>query len=137
VVGLGGVISELVTKTTPEQVWSQIQERTFYLREALSRLGCSPLHFPEEHQSGIISFTPPTGLDAQSILDACLEQNLVCSLRGGYLRLAPHADTAWPVIEEAVRVLTNIIRPRALLFDSSIPSIAYTHGSMNQPSVSL
>jgi len=49
---------------------------------------------PEKHLSGIVSFSQRDGFpkseNAQKIFDILSQKKIVCSLREGYIRFAPH-----------------------------------------------
>ncbi|MDH3269589.1 MAG: aminotransferase class V-fold PLP-dependent enzyme [Ignavibacteria bacterium] len=72
-----------------DEIEKQVLSNSKYFIAELEKIGYkSPLHnFPEKHLSGIVSFRNES---AQKIFDTLSQKNIVCSLREGYIRFAPH-----------------------------------------------
>jgi selenocysteine lyase/cysteine desulfurase len=78
------------------EIEKQILSNSKYFINELARIGYnSPLfNFSEKYLSGIVSFSQRDGLprseNGQKILDHLNRKKIVCSLREGYIRFAPH-----------------------------------------------
>jgi selenocysteine lyase/cysteine desulfurase len=82
----------------------QILSNSKYFIEELAKIGYkSPLiSFPEMHLSGIVSFKSE---NAQKIFDILSQEKIVCSLREGYIRFAPHFYNTREEIDRVVNEL--------------------------------
>jgi selenocysteine lyase/cysteine desulfurase len=71
------------------QIEKQVLSNTKYFIDELAKVGYeSPLLFlPEEYLAGIVSFK---NKNAQKIFDHLSQKKIICSLREGYIRFAPH-----------------------------------------------
>lgn len=67
----------------------------------------SPLVHPEENRSGILSVICKRKKPEKVVHDL-LERNIVCSARGGYVRLAPHFYNTEEEIAETVAALNGV-----------------------------
>ena len=72
----------------------------------LDRSRFRPLFAPEERRSSIISLIGPT--DARMVCRALLKEDVICTERGGYLRIAPHFCNTDVEVERAARLLNGI-----------------------------
>lgn len=83
------------------------------LREALEPLAArgalKPVRFDARNESGIMSFV--TEQDPHKVASAAKARGLICSSRGGYLRLAPHYFNTEKEIEGAAGILTEVLAP--------------------------
>lgn len=72
-----------------DEIEKQIISNSKYFIDELAKIGYkSPLcSLPEKHLSGIVSFRTDNG---QKMIDYLKEKKIVCSLREGYIRFAPH-----------------------------------------------
>jgi cysteine desulfurase/selenocysteine lyase len=72
-----------------DQIEKQVLSNTKYFIGELAKVGYeSPLLFlSEEYLSGIVSFK---NKNAQKIFDHLSQKKIICSLREGYIRFAPH-----------------------------------------------
>ncbi|MFI5236950.1 MAG: aminotransferase class V-fold PLP-dependent enzyme [Ignavibacteriales bacterium] len=72
-----------------EEIENQVLSNSIYFIQELAKLGYeSPLlSIPENYLSGIVSFK---NKNAQKIFDHLSQRKIVCSLREGYIRFAPH-----------------------------------------------
>jgi len=89
-----------------DEIEKQILSNSKYFIDELAKIGYkSPLlSFPEEHLSGIVSFKSE---DAQKIFDILSQKKIVCSLREGYIRFAPHFYNTKQDIDFVVDALKN------------------------------
>lgn len=90
-----------------DEIEKQILSNSKYFIDELSKIGFkSTLHLlPEKHFSGIVSFKTDHG---QKILDHLKQKKIVCSLREGYIRFAPHFYNTKQEIDKVVDTLKNI-----------------------------
>lgn len=65
----------------------------------------TPLLFPDDHRSGILSLV--CRQDPASLVSMLEQQGVICSCRGGYLRLAPHFYNSEAEIRRAVSILNS------------------------------
>jgi selenocysteine lyase/cysteine desulfurase len=84
----------------------QILSNSKYFIYELAKIGYnSPLLLlPEKHLSGIVSFK---GENAKNIFDFLSQKKIVCSLREGYIRFAPHFYNTKQEIDFVVDALKN------------------------------
>ena len=89
-----------------EEIEKQILDNSKYFIDELAKIGYkSSLHsLPEKHMSGIISFKTENG---QKILDHLNQKKIVCSLREGYIRFAPHFYNTKQEIDFVVNAMKN------------------------------
>lgn len=90
-----------------DEIEKQILDNSKYFIEKLDETGYkSSLHsLPEKYLSGIISFRNENG---QKIFDHLNRKKIVCSLREGYIRFAPHFYNTKQEIDIVVNELKNI-----------------------------
>jgi len=90
-----------------DEIEKRILSNSKYFIEKLAKIGYkSPLvSFPEMHLSGIVSFRSQ---DAQKIFDILSQKKIVCSLREGYIRFAPHFYNTKQDIDYVVDALKSI-----------------------------
>jgi selenocysteine lyase/cysteine desulfurase len=65
-----------------------------------------PLCFSSEHRSGILSLVVP---EPDKVSRKLRERGIVCTVRGGYLRLAPHLPTTSEDMEKFFSELASIV----------------------------
>ncbi|HSW55883.1 MAG TPA: aminotransferase class V-fold PLP-dependent enzyme [Ignavibacteriaceae bacterium] len=89
-----------------DEIEKQILSNSKYFIDKLAKIGYkSPLHsIPERHLSGIVSFRSE---NAQKIFDILSQKKIVCSLREGYIRFAPHFYNSKQDIDFVVDALKN------------------------------
>lgn len=89
----------------------QIRRELFRLQELAAEMidtnGYTPLVHPEKHRSGILSVVCKRQ-SADEVVDELEKHHVICSSRGGYLRLAPHFYNTDDEIEKAVGLLNAI-----------------------------
>lgn len=90
-----------------DEIEKQILSNSKYFIEELAKIGYnSPLKsLPEKHLSGIVSFKSE---NAQKIFDYLNQKKIVCSLREGYIRFAPHFYNTKQEIDSVVDALKSI-----------------------------
>jgi cysteine desulfurase / selenocysteine lyase len=90
-----------------DEIEKKILSNSRYFIDELARIGYkSPLlSIPEKHLSGIVSFKSE---NAQKIFDHLNQKKIVCSLREGYIRFAPHFYNTKQEIDLVVDTLKNI-----------------------------
>ena len=90
-----------------DEIEKQILSNSKYFIEELEKIGCdsSLLSLPEEHLSGIVSFRSE---NAQKIFNILSQKKIVCSLREGYIRFAPHFYNTKQEIDFVIDTLKNI-----------------------------
>lgn len=88
------------------EIENQVLNNSKYFIEELAKIGYeSPLHsLPEKYLSGIVSFT---SINAQKIFDILNQKKIVCSLREGYIRFAPHFYNTKQEIDLVVDTMKN------------------------------
>ena len=98
---------KLINEFDFDEIEKQILSNSKYFIEELAKIGYkSPLvSFPEMHLSGIVSFRSQ---DAQKIFDILSQKKIVCSLREGYIRFAPHFYNTKQDIDYVVDALKSI-----------------------------
>lgn len=94
-----------------ENIRAEISRLQAIALEGLDRSRLHPLEFPEANRSGILSLSVRGG-KADELARSAGAKGVVCTVRGGYLRFAPHFYSSDDEIERAVRVL-NELAPQA------------------------
>jgi selenocysteine lyase/cysteine desulfurase len=90
-----------------DEIEKQVLSNSKYFIDELAKIGYeSPLHtLSEKNLSGIVSFRSE---NAQKIFDVLSQKKIVCSLREGYIRFAPHFYNTKQEIDFVVDTLKNI-----------------------------
>jgi cysteine desulfurase / selenocysteine lyase len=90
-----------------DEIEKQILSNSKYFIDELAMIGYnSPLlSLPEKHLSGIVSFKSD---NAQKIFEILSQKKIVCSLREGYIRFAPHFYNTKQEIDFVVDTMKNI-----------------------------
>jgi cysteine desulfurase / selenocysteine lyase len=98
---------KLFTEFGFDEIEKKILSNSRYLIDELARIGYkSPLlSIQKEYLSGIVSFRSD---NAQKIFDHLNQKKIVCSLREGYIRFAPHFYNTKQEIDLVVDTLKNI-----------------------------
>jgi cysteine desulfurase/selenocysteine lyase len=100
-------ITDLALRYTPEK----ISEELFRLQDlfvgSLDRDRFTPMMFPGHPRSTILSLICKKD-DPNKIEAALVKKNIVCTSRGGYLRVAPHFYNTEEEIQKAVSILNSI-----------------------------
>ncbi len=93
-----------------DNVWSQLESVTSYLRAALEDAGCTIFSpWGDSERSGIVIFDPPEELAANETVDETWERlqdsGIVTAVRFGRLRASPHFYTPESDIDRLVAAL--------------------------------
>lgn len=94
----------------PERIAARVLELTDYSCERLTELGAVVISDRSPGvKSGIVAFELP-GVDPQCVKQKCLEADVVLSVRGGRLRISPHAYNNREDIDRLLSVLAELRR---------------------------
>ena len=108
VYGLGAAI-ELILGAGVERVWKHVNDLCDYACRALDTAGYDVLsERSDEGRSGIVTFALETGSDPQAAASALEQRGIVCSPRGGGLRISPHGYNTIEEIDRLVVALGDI-----------------------------
>ena len=90
-----------------DEIEKQVLSNSKYFIDELAKIGYeSPLHtLSEKHLSGIVSFRSE---NAKNIFEILSQKKIVCSLREGYIRFAPHFYNTKQDIDYVVYALKSI-----------------------------
>jgi cysteine desulfurase / selenocysteine lyase len=90
-----------------DEIEKQVLSNSKYFIDELEKIGYeSPLRsLPEEHLSGIVSFR---NKNVSKIFENLSQKKIVCSLREGYIRFAPHFYNTKQEIDLVVDTMKNI-----------------------------
>ncbi len=113
-VSLAVALKTCIDRLPLEHTVEGVRDHIFSMQDTfLKLLGESPLKdrvrplcFTPEHRSGILSLVVP---NPESVSRKLREKGIVCTVRGGYLRLAPHLPTTEADIQQFVQELTAIL----------------------------
>ena len=75
---------------------------------ALDRSRCRPVFEPELQRSPIVSLIVPG--DPNQLRRALLKQNVICTERGGYLRIAPHFYNTDEEVARVAGLLNDLVK---------------------------
>lgn len=89
-------------------VEAQVLDNTRYLLETLTRSPAIEIFSPQttDRYAGIVTFRHREK-DNSSLFKALKQQKVICSLRGGGIRLSPHFYTPREQLEQAVELILN------------------------------
>lgn len=107
-VGLAAALEAHLQAGGDAVVWRRLKERQEYLIAALAAFGLRPIELPTGGRAGILSFLPSKG-SPDALAAALNKRRVICSSRGGYLRLAPHHDTSEALLDEAVAQIGEVL----------------------------
>jgi len=90
-----------------DEIEKQVLSNSKYFIDELAKIGYKSQLFsvPEKHLSGIVSFRTENG---QKIHDHLSQKKIVCSLREGYIRFAPHFYNTKRDIDHVVDALKDV-----------------------------
>ena len=105
-IALSECIEGLILKHQVENIFNHIQElhKTFKAK-------CKPsnkikyVEFPEENRSGILSLITENPQKISAILR---EKNIICTVRGNYLRIAPHIMITQEEIAQVAEIINKL-----------------------------
>lgn len=103
---LAASIDQVHLRYGPEQIQREVLRLQDMILDRLDRERFTPVVFSEPHRSGILAVASRT--DTAQLVQKLEQQGIICTCRGGYLRLAPHFYTDEEEIERAVAVLNSI-----------------------------
>ncbi|MFN8392704.1 MAG: aminotransferase class V-fold PLP-dependent enzyme [Bdellovibrionota bacterium] len=90
-----------------QAIWQEISRLQKLVISALDTSRCTPLLFPEENRSGILSVI--TRRPATEVARELIKHKVVCTARGGYLRIAPHYYATDDDTLRAVQLLNSLL----------------------------
>lgn len=102
VAALATCIGEIHAHYGPEAIFREIIRLQDIFLERLDNPDIIPLRFPEEHRSGILSLYHPQN---EALAARLAAEGIVCTVRGGYLRVAPHFYNTEADMERLARAL--------------------------------
>jgi selenocysteine lyase/cysteine desulfurase len=100
-------ITDLALRCTPEKISGELFRLQDLFVGSLDRDRFTPLLFPGHPRSTILSLICKKD-DPKKIEEALVNKNIVCTSRGGYLRVAPHFYNTEEEIQKAVSILNSI-----------------------------
>lgn len=80
-------ITDLVLSSGVDNIRAEIVRLQDIFMRQLDQDRYQPMLYPDVHRSGILSIVCP---EPDMVVQRLLERGIVCSSRGGYLRIAPH-----------------------------------------------
>ncbi|MCB1175165.1 MAG: aminotransferase class V-fold PLP-dependent enzyme [Leptospiraceae bacterium] len=101
-------LEELFNPVGILNIREQLQQHRRHLLADLNADFFEPLEFAPENQSAINSFVLPDGLDPALFSKQAAQQGVICSSRGGYLRIAPHFYISADELSEAIGILNTV-----------------------------
>jgi cysteine desulfurase/selenocysteine lyase len=104
---LEACITELALRYTPEKISEELFRLQDLFVDSLDQDRFTPLLFPGHPRSTILSLVCKKD-DPNKIEEALAKKNIVCTSRGGYLRVAPHFYNTEEEIQKAVSILNSI-----------------------------
>jgi selenocysteine lyase/cysteine desulfurase len=109
IVGLGESLQLLLDAGIPE-VCSRVKKLTDYLCERAASAGAEVFSSRQpSEESGIVSLLTP-GRDPKDLMRRCKEAGAIVNVRGGRLRVSPHAYNTFEEIDRFIEVLASCIR---------------------------
>jgi selenocysteine lyase/cysteine desulfurase len=96
-------VRELPLRCTVEAIAAEIFRLQDVFLSVLDPTRFRPLFAPQEQRSPILSLIVPG--DANTLRRALQKENVICTERGGYLRIAPHFYNTDEELERAARLL--------------------------------
>lgn len=102
---------ELLLEVGSERIQQALQQRTAYLLQSIAALPGARILSPTtpERRAGIVTFTFD-GVDNTSLYKQLMEAGVVCAARGGGIRWSPHFYTPQRVLDEALRILRDLLQ---------------------------
>lgn len=100
-------ITDMALRYTPGKISTEIFRLQDLIVNTLDKDLYTPILFPQNPRSTILSLVCHRN-DPQEIEKALIKKNIVCTARGGYLRVAPHFYNTEEEIRETVSILNSI-----------------------------
>lgn len=103
--------TDLLLQIGLNEVAKAIENNYSYLLEKLQKLGAeiiSPLD--SKVRAGILTFKFP-GIDSAGLYHSLMQKDVVCANRGGGVRFSPHFHTTKACMDNAIQVLSELIKP--------------------------
>lgn len=100
-------IKDISLRYGVENIRNEIFRNQEVFLKLLDRDKFSPLSFPEKNRSGIISIVCKRH-DPGDVVKELQKEDIVCTARGGYLRVAPHFYNTEEELEKTAGVLNNM-----------------------------
>jgi cysteine desulfurase / selenocysteine lyase len=86
-----GAAIDLLADAGLDTIWQHVRRVSDHAADRLAEIGCRVLSDRGDGASAIITAAlPPGSPEAQDVVDALGDRGVVCSARGGGVRLAPH-----------------------------------------------
>lgn len=106
-----GAAVDLITDTGIDAVWDHARTVGDHAAGRLAGIGCRVLSDRGDGASAIVTAAlPPGSPDPQDVVDTLAEGGMVCSARGGGVRLAPHGYNTTDEVDavvDAIAALTS------------------------------
>lgn len=107
-IGLQCCLEEIFTKHSAEEIRDEIFRLQDVFLEALGTKSYRIVRFAKKNRSGIIALIAPQ--DPAKIAARALQENVVVTVRGGYIRVAPHFYNDDAELIKAAAVLNSIVQ---------------------------
>jgi selenocysteine lyase/cysteine desulfurase len=95
-------VRELTLRYGADAICGEVRRLQEVFLGALDQTRIRPLFASRAQRSSILSLMVP---DARSVCRALLKENVICTERGGYLRIAPHFYNTEDEMERVARIL--------------------------------
>jgi len=102
-------IREVGLRYGPVAVRNEIFRLQDVFLAALDRRRYAPQVFPKANRCGILALV--CDQDPKQVAKGLMARGIVCSARGGYLRVAPHVENTDEQMEEAAEALNAFEAP--------------------------
>ena len=106
--GLEASLRDLFLGCAPESIREEIFRLQDLFLRSLDQSRVRALLFPAAHRSGILSLIVPG--DSEALVRALEKTGVVCTARGGYLRIAPHFCSTDSEVLRAAEALNECAR---------------------------
>lgn len=100
-------ITDLALRYTPEKISKELFRLQDLVVDSLDQDRITPLLFPGHPRSTILSLICKND-KPEKIEEALTNNNIICTSRGGYLRVAPHFYNTEEEIQKTVSILNSI-----------------------------
>ena len=108
-IGLGASLRVFLDlKINEGEIAQQVVGRTLYLKQCLQDRGMEVLEIPTENQTGILLFNVP-GIPPEIVRERLVQQNVICSCRGGKVRVAIHGYNQTEDFDRLLETLSELM----------------------------